>query len=107
MEVKATDADTGENAEIEYIISKGTNGDFEINKLTGLVTVASKLDFDRRNTYNMEVLAVDHGEPALTGTTTLTVKVINTNDKVPNFVPATQKAEVETLQIASNFELTS
>ncbi|KAH1027486.1 hypothetical protein HUJ05_000983 [Dendroctonus ponderosae] len=94
VEVKATDADTGENAEIEYIISKGTNGDFEINKLTGLVTVASKLDFDRRNTYNMEVLAIDHGEPALTGTTTLTVKVINTNDKLPNFVPATQKTEV-------------
>ncbi|CAH1126852.1 unnamed protein product [Ceutorhynchus assimilis] len=93
-EVKATDADNGENARVSYSLSKGSNGDFEIDSDTGLVTVATKLDFDKRNTYNIEVMAVDHGEPALTGTTTLTVKIINTNDKLPYFVPTTQTAEV-------------
>ncbi|KAL1508861.1 hypothetical protein ABEB36_003687 [Hypothenemus hampei] len=94
IEVQATDADIGENADIEFMLSKGTNGDFKIDNLTGIVTVASKLDFDRRNTYNIEVVAVDHGVPPLTGTATLTVKIINTNDKLPYFVPTTQKAEV-------------
>lgn len=92
--VEATDADTGENAEMVYNLSKGSNGDFKVDNQTGVVTVASKLDFDRRNTYNIEVLAIDRGEPALTGTTTLTIKIINTNDKLPYFIPANQKAEV-------------
>lgn len=94
MTVKATDADTGINSVIEYSFQKGHYEDFYINNITGVISVASKLDFDRRNTYNIEVLANDHGEPILTGTTTLTVTIINTNDKMPYFVPTTQKAEV-------------
>lgn len=94
IQVAATDADNGANAVIEYFIQKGGYDDFIIDNTTGLVSVASKLDFDRRNTYNMEIIAVDHGDPSLTGTTTLTVTVINTNDKLPYFVPTTQTAEV-------------
>lgn len=86
--------DTGSNAEIEYHIQKGAYDDFRIDNTTGVIVVASKLDFDRRNTYNIEIIARDHGEPALTGTTTLTANVINTNDKMPYFIPTTQKAEV-------------
>lgn len=89
----ATDADSGINAEIKYRIQKGAFDDFNITE-TGLVSVARKLDYDRRNTYNIEVIGVDQGTPSLTGTTTLTVSVINSNDKLPYFVPVTQKAEV-------------
>ncbi|XP_076275389.1 cadherin 87A isoform X2 [Rhynchophorus ferrugineus] len=94
VKVEATDADTGINAELEYSLSKGAYEDFIIDNTSGVVTVASKLDYDRRNTYNIEVVATDHGEPPLSGTTTLTVRILNTNDKMPYFVPATQKAEV-------------
>lgn len=93
-QVEATDADNGINAEIEYVIQKGGYEDFKIDNTTGSVLVSSKLDFDRRNTYNIEIVAVDHGSPSLTGTTTLTVNVINTNDKLPYFIPATQTVEV-------------
>lgn len=89
----ATDADSGINAEIKYRIQKGAFDDFNISE-TGLVSVARKLDYDRRNTYNIEIIGVDQGTPSLTGTTTLTVSVINSNDKLPYFVPVTQKAEV-------------
>jgi hypothetical protein len=91
--------DTGANAEIEYHIQKGAYDDFQIDNTTGVIVVASKLDFDRRNTYNIEVTAKDHGEPSLTGTTTLTVSVNNTNDKTPYFIPTTQKAEVITIYL--------
>lgn len=93
-EVAATDADTGLNAKVHYRIQKGAFDDFEIDENTGVVTVAFKLDYDRRNTYNMEIVAEDEGEPALSSTATLTVTVINTNDKLPYFTPTTQKAEV-------------
>nr|CAH7738219.1 unnamed protein product [Callosobruchus chinensis] len=93
-QVEATDADNGENALIEYQIQKGAYEDFSIDNATGVIAVASKLDFDRKNTYNVEVLAMDHGTPRLTGTTTVTINIINTNDKLPFFVPTTQNAEV-------------
>ncbi|KAJ8974157.1 hypothetical protein NQ317_003207 [Molorchus minor] len=92
--VEATDADNGVNAEFEYFIQKGAYEDFRIDNTTGIVSVFSKLDFDRRNTYNMDIIAVDHGTPSLTGTTTLIVNVVNTNDKLPYFVPTTQTADV-------------
>lgn len=94
IQLQAFDLDTGLNSEIEYHIQKGAYDDFRIDNTSGEISLASKLDFDRRNTYNIEVIARDHGEPSLTGTTTLTINIINTNDKMPYFVPTTQKAEV-------------
>lgn len=93
-EVGATDADTGLNAKIHYRIQKGAFEDFEVDENTGTVAVASKLDYDRRNTYNIEIVAEDEGEPVLSSTATLMVTIINTNDKLPYFIPTTQKAEV-------------
>lgn len=97
-EVSATDADTGLNAKIHYRIQKGAFEDFEIDGNTGTVTIANKLDYDRRNTYNIEIVAEDEGQPVLSSTATLMVTVINTNDKLPYFIPTTQKTEVSALQ---------
>lgn len=38
---------------------------------------------------------MDLGTPSLSGTATLTVSIINSNDKDPYFTPATQHAEVK------------
>ncbi|KAE8740358.1 hypothetical protein FOCC_FOCC014138, partial [Frankliniella occidentalis] len=92
--VVAMDADAGVNAQIKYKIQKGAFDDFSIEPETGVVTVANHLDFDRRRLYNIEVIAVDGGIPMLSGTTTLMVNILNTNDKAPFFVPATQNAAV-------------
>lgn len=97
----ATDADSGINAEVKYRIQKGAFDDFNISE-TGLVSVARKLDYDRRNTYHIEVIGVDQGTPSLTGTTTLTVSILNSNDKLPYFVPATQRAEVNQFTLTSS-----
>lgn len=56
--------------------------------------VSRKLDYDKRNTYEIEVIAMDMGTPSLSGTATLTVNIMNSNDKDPYFTPATQHAEV-------------
>ena len=80
--VLATDADFGPNAELTYRIARGAFDDFTIDPTTGLVTVSGRLDFDRRAEYVMEVVAADGGSPSLSGTTTLTVTLMNKNDKV-------------------------
>jgi len=94
-QVLATDADSGVNAQIKYRIQKGGFDDFHIDDETGVVSIASKLDFDRRSIYNIVIIAVDGGSPVLTGTTTLTVTILNSNDKDPYFDPSTQRAEVQ------------
>ena len=58
-DVQATDADFGPNAEITYRISKGAYDDFAINALTGQITLNGELDYDRRDSYSIEVIAVD------------------------------------------------
>ncbi|XP_052863844.1 cadherin-87A [Anopheles cruzii] len=92
--LQAIDLDTGINAEIRYRIQQGSFDDFSIDNRTGIVLIARKLDFDRRNTYQMEIVAADLGTPSLSGTTMLTVSIINSNDKAPYFTPTTQRAEV-------------
>ncbi|XP_022834034.1 cadherin-87A [Spodoptera litura] len=92
--VRATDLDSGMNSELKYWIQKGALDSFAIHNDTGVVTVSSKLDYDKRNTYRIQIVATDLGIPSLTGTTELTVHVINVNDKKPYFTPAIQRAEV-------------
>lgn len=92
--LQASDLDTGKNAELRYRIQQGSFDDFGIDERTGEVFVSRKLDYDRRNTYQLQVQAADLGTPSLTGTATLTINVQNSNDKDPYFVPATQHAEV-------------
>lgn len=58
----ATDADSGVNAELLYRIQKGAFDDFSINETTGVITVSRKLDYDERNTYHVEVIALDGGK---------------------------------------------
>ena len=60
-QVSATDADSGVNAQIKYRIQKGGFDDFYIDDETGVVSIANKLDFDRRSMYNIVIVAVDGG----------------------------------------------
>lgn len=93
-DVQASDADYGTNAEITYKISKGAYDDFAINGKTGKIILNGELDYDRRDSYSIEVIAVDGGVPALSGTATLTVSIMNKNNKAPYFLPATQRAQI-------------
>lgn len=64
-----------------YRIQQGSFDDFRIDESTGEVFVSRKLDYDNRNTYQIEVIAMDLGTPSLSGTATLTVSIVNSNDK--------------------------
>lgn len=56
---------------------------FEINSISGEVSVISELDFELVTEYNFEVLAVDSGTPPLTGTTSVTITILDVNDNAP------------------------
>lgn len=47
-----------------------------------------------RQNYTLEIVAYDKGIPSLSGTATIEINIINSNDKAPYFTPTTQRAEI-------------
>ena len=78
LKVKAADADSGSNADIEYYVS---DDHFTVNS-KGIVSNAKRLDADSNNAYyEFVVTAKDRGEPPRTGTATVRVYTENKNDE--------------------------
>nr|XP_033339369.1 neural-cadherin isoform X4 [Megalopta genalis] len=82
VKVKATDADSGANAEIEYLVS---DDHFSVNT-NGIIVNNKYLDADYNNAYyEFVVTAKDKGEPPKTGTATVRIYTKNKNDEEPKF----------------------
>lgn len=82
-EVLAKDKDSGVNAAIRYSL----DGDYglEIDATTGVIVTSRPLDREATPQISVKVLAVDQGNPPLSGTTTLIVNVQDVNDNPPRF----------------------
>ncbi|XP_028815789.1 protocadherin-1-like isoform X2 [Denticeps clupeoides] len=87
LDVVATDADSGTNAELTYsiIMDPSIKGLFEINANTGEVRVLNQLDRETKDEYKFHVAAADRGVPSQRGTATVVVKVLDRNDNDPKF----------------------
>ncbi|XP_045020062.1 protocadherin-15 [Bubalus bubalis] len=64
IQLTAVDADEGSNGEITYEILVGAQGDFIINKTTGLITIAPGVELMVGRTYALTVQAADNAPPA-------------------------------------------
>uniref|UniRef100_T1IV10 Uncharacterized protein n=1 Tax=Strigamia maritima TaxID=126957 RepID=T1IV10_STRMM len=93
-QVTAMDKDFASGGHISYRLQYGNDGTFMIDPETGFISVgeSTKLDYDKQNVFEIQVLAVDGGIPSQTGTATLVVNISNGNNKPPVFVPQIQKA---------------
>lgn len=84
--VAASDKDYGRNSRLAYIIKGGnTEGVFNVDRKTGKVTLARKLDFETEQSYVLNIMAVDSGVPPLSSTQTIIVNVTDVNDNPPYF----------------------
>ncbi|KAK3610664.1 hypothetical protein CHS0354_028046 [Potamilus streckersoni] len=95
-EINAKDADaTYKNSEISFAIEPG-RVDFQINSSTGIVSVGPGANFDRdaMNSYNLTIIAIDHGAYPHTATTTLKVTIEDVNNKSPRFQMPNYAVEV-------------
>ncbi|XP_035701024.1 neural-cadherin isoform X3 [Folsomia candida] len=82
LKVKATDADSGSNAEIEYLVS---DDHFSVDT-NGVIRNSKQLDADNNNAYyEFVVTARDKGDPPATGTATVRIYTKNKNDEEPKF----------------------
>ncbi|XP_066596420.1 LOW QUALITY PROTEIN: neural-cadherin-like [Prorops nasuta] len=82
LKVKATDADSGANAEIEYLVS---DDHFSVDT-NGIIVNNKQLDADNNNAYyEFVVTAKDKGKPPKTGNATVRIYTKNKNDEEPKF----------------------
>ena len=85
LNVSATDIDSGNNSAIYYSIANTTALPFTID-MEGVLTTEELLDRESVQVHNFMVLAIDRGEPPMTGSTSVTITVSDVNDNVPVFM---------------------
>ncbi|NXN55687.1 PCD23 protein, partial [Rynchops niger] len=102
----AKDPDEGRNGQVTYhILSGNENKAFILDKITGLLTTAQLLDREIQNCYNLTVMALDDGSPALSATQVLTIIVVDVNDETPIFLKQLYETAVHENQDPGEFVL--
>jgi protocadherin Fat 4 len=85
--INATDADSGDNAAIRFLITDGVlRESFDIDETTGRITVSGPLDREVQTVLNLTVMARDSGVPAsLQDVIFIVVHLLDINDFTPEF----------------------
>ncbi|XP_073539124.1 cadherin-like protein 26 isoform X2 [Phyllobates terribilis] len=88
--VEAKDPDIVAPNKIKYYLANDSAEWLSVNEDTGVITTKGELDresdYVRSSKYVVEVLAVDDGAPAMTGTAILIVNLKDINDNVPRLL---------------------
>lgn len=89
IQVTATDSDSGLNGEILYsvLLDSDPLGHFSVSR-AGVITVARQLDRETVAGYELVVMATDRGTPALTGSVTVQLPLLDVNDNGPELETA-------------------
>ncbi|XP_077981386.1 cadherin-23-like [Glandiceps talaboti] len=83
-DVRAIDPDKGNNGIVEYYINETDH--FQINKLTGVISIKHVIDREVSDQLNITVLAKDKGEPSLSNDVLVYFDITDINDNEPEFV---------------------
>ncbi|KAG8002549.1 Cadherin-like protein 26 [Nibea albiflora] len=85
---KDPDTNTVTTSDIRYIIGHDPAKWITVDSVTGNITTIKDIDRESKfvvnNIYTITVLAVDKGNPQMTGTATLSIKITDENDNVPS-----------------------
>ncbi|KAE8623202.1 hypothetical protein XENTR_v10005537 [Xenopus tropicalis] len=93
LQVQALDADSGDNARLDYCLS-GTTGPFSINNSTGWIMIQTELDREEIEFYNFIVEVWDRGQPSLSSSASVSVQVLDVNDNAPEFTQSEYHARL-------------
>uniref|UniRef100_A0AAY5L4F3 Protocadherin 2 alpha a 15 n=1 Tax=Esox lucius TaxID=8010 RepID=A0AAY5L4F3_ESOLU len=87
MQLNATDLDEGPNGDVIYSFGNSVNEKlftlFEINELTGEITVKGLIDFEEKDKYEIDIQASDKGTAPLTSDRSVIIKIVDVNDNAP------------------------
>ena len=84
--ISATDSDAGSNGQVRYSVVKGNKDDvFQVNLISGKITVNGKIDREKMASYTLTLLAADQGKPAMKTEKEFYIVVEDQNDNPPEF----------------------
>ncbi|XP_072295764.1 protocadherin gamma-A3-like isoform X6 [Eucyclogobius newberryi] len=84
LTINASDIDSGANGKVTYLFSKSNapmSDFFKINEVTGSISVAKNVDFEKDKKIEFRVEARDQG--GLTDTSKVEIDIIDVNDNAP------------------------
>ena len=96
-------ADLGSNAVVSGYSTSDAN--FSISSV-GIVSTSTAFDRETQDQYTFEIFATDAGNPSQTGTSTVTVSVLDVNDNAPEFSQTVYEASVMEAQSSGASVLT-
>ncbi|XP_035288640.1 protocadherin alpha-6-like isoform X5 [Anguilla anguilla] len=86
--VNATDMDEGSNGEVVYSFGGNINNKirdiFELDIVTGEMIVKGLVDFEEKNTYEIDIQASDKGSTPWTVDCSVIVRIVDVNDNAPD-----------------------
>ncbi|XP_011407489.2 PREDICTED: protocadherin Fat 4-like [Amphimedon queenslandica] len=86
VDINTTDCDDGANKIVTYSITGGDSSVFHLNSSTGVITLTGSLDYEKKDSYQFEVKAMDSGSPEpLANFTQVFISISDVNDESPVF----------------------
>ncbi|XP_045060939.1 protocadherin alpha-7-like isoform X6 [Coregonus clupeaformis] len=87
IKVNATDLDSGQNGKVIYSFGNDVNSKlrtlFDVDTITGEITVKGQIDFEERDSYLIDIQASDQGQLPLTTDKSVKIKIVDLNDNAP------------------------
>ncbi|XP_029587747.1 protocadherin alpha-7 isoform X11 [Salmo trutta] len=87
LRLRATDLDDGANGQVIYTFDNSLKNRafdyFEIDAVTGEITIKGLVDFEEQSVYEIDVQASDKGQVTLTGHCSVVINVKDVNDNAP------------------------
>lgn len=87
IRVHAFDPDDGINGEIMYTFDEGISLEtarvFHVDPYSGDVTLKALVDFEKRRSYELKIIASDLGENSVPSTCKVVIEVVDVNDNPP------------------------
>lgn len=95
-QLSASDADEGDNAKITFSLAGSDTSDLKLDPISGLLTVAGQLDRERRDFYEVVVIARDgsSSEAGLSSKALVRVRILDVNDVPPKFARPWQVVKI-------------
>ncbi|KAM3910811.1 protocadherin-20-like [Leptodactylus fuscus] len=85
LTLSASDEDSGSNGEISYYLFDGDPNVFSIDSSSGVFKVSQSLDREKKSSYTLQVIAMDHGSPSRNDSCVIVIKILDQNDNPPTF----------------------
>ena len=87
IQVNASDLDEGLNGEVVYSFGNIVNSKlrklFDLNSVSGEITVKGHIDYEGKDNYELDIQASDKGPAPLTTDKSVTIKIVDVNDNIP------------------------